>query len=154
MAASLKLEGLDVLVSHLDPEIVRPIVRRYLLKSAIVVQRAARKKAPKFQGTLAKSIVYNVTPVSAEIGTNLVYGAATEFGRPPGAPPPPPGALLPWMARKGIPAEMEYFLGQTISMFGTTPQPYLGPAMDENADVILGDMLDAVAREIEAVTSV
>lgn len=154
MVEGLTIKGFPVLIAHLDPKVVKPITRRLLMKSAILIQRGARKKAPKFQGILTKSIVYNVRTTSAEIGSNLVYAAPTELGRLPGSAPPPPGSLLPWMARKGIPATMEYPLARSIGRWGTRPQPFLGPAFGESESTINGPYLEQAAQELEAATSV
>ena len=49
---------------------------------------------------------------------------------------PPKGVLLDWMARQGIPPEAEYLIRWKIYQQGTTPQPFLTPAAEENLNKI------------------
>jgi hypothetical protein len=82
-------------------------------KAGLLVERKAKEYAPVWRGHLRRSITSSRAPfgttttplmVTTKIGSNLPYAAAQNFGRPADAPMPPPGALLPWMAAKGIPA--------------------------------------------------
>lgn len=46
------------------------------------------------------------------------HSLVNEKGRRPGRPMPPVGALLPWMARHGIPAEAEFVVRRKIGRDG------------------------------------
>jgi len=79
----------------------------------------------------------------------LGYAFVIEEGRRPGAPPPPRGALLPWLQRVGLPPAAEYPIRMKIAREGLhgQPFPYIDPAADQEADLlddIAGDTLDAV----------
>lgn len=81
-------------------------------RSGILVQSRAREHAPVWKGRLRNSIATKTTAAATggsvtTVGTNLKYARAIELGRPVGAKMPPPGALLAWMASKGIAATEE-----------------------------------------------
>ena len=61
---------------------------------------------------------------------------------------PPPGSLLGWMQRHGIPAEREYFLRRRISVKGIAPRPYLVPALEENEPAIQQEFKIAADRAL------
>ena len=95
--------------------IVTEELRKASQKSGLLVERKAKEYAPVWRGHLRRSIT-SVTETrslvsTTKVGTNLPYARAVEFGRPAGAKMPPPGALLPWMASKGIPATNESIKG-------------------------------------------
>lgn len=82
-------------------------------KSGLAVEGLAKKYVPVWRHDLHRSITSSqapfgttVTPLftTTRVGTTKKYAKAVEFGRPAGAPMPPPGALLPWMRSKGIAA--------------------------------------------------
>lgn len=91
-------------------------------------------------GMLRRSITTELrpgnSPIEASIGSNQQYADVVELGRRPGSAPPPPGALLPWMRRHGIPPEKEYVIRMRIGRFGVDGRPYLGPALTDNENTI------------------
>lgn len=80
------------------------------------------------------------------------YDVVIEGGRRPGSRMPPPGVLLPWMARQGIPDEAEYPIRKAIGEKGlqSQPFPYITPAKERTAaalkaaDRVLTFVLDAL----------
>lgn len=96
-------------------------------------------------GKLRDSIDFDVTvsgdTVSAIIGPHQgsgpdpgIVAEVIEFGRRPGATPPPPDALLPWMARHGFPPEAKFALSKKIGREGLAgqPFPYMRNALEAN----------------------
>lgn len=82
-------------------------------RAGVRVELNAKQRVKVWRRELQRSITSVRSPfgttvspllIMTKIGTNKKYAKATEFGRPADAPMPPPGALLPWMASKGIPA--------------------------------------------------
>lgn len=61
------------------------------------------------------------------------YDVVIEGGRRPGAKMPPPGVLIPWMARHGIPEEAEYPIRKKIGEQGTSAYPYIEISKDRSA---------------------
>lgn len=53
-----------------------------------------------------------------------IYPTVIERGRRPGSAMPPQGALLPWMARHGIPEEAEFPIRRKIAEEGMQGQPF------------------------------
>lgn len=83
-------------------------------------QRNSRKDT----GTFIKSIKYRTMARAGRI-TGTIFSDAPEtlqqvmeYGRRPGAPMPPQGALLGWMARHGIDAKAEFPIRRAISRRG------------------------------------
>lgn len=76
-------------------------------RAGFAVERKAKGRVRVWRGHLRRSITTKTTTTAlistTKVGTNLINARAEEFGRPAGAPMPPPGSLLPWMAAKGIP---------------------------------------------------
>ena len=70
-------------------------------------------------------------------GVFALFGASSdaaifvEKGRRPGAPMPPQGALLPWMAAHGIPESSEYVVRRAIARRGIKPRPFVSRAHKE-----------------------
>lgn len=125
-----------------------PVVQREggnaLARSAAQVEADAKRNITDIgavdTGMLRRSIATELrpgnSPIEASIGTNLQYAATVEVGRRPGAPPPPPGVLLDWMRRHGIPAEAEYPMRMRIGRYGIDGRPYLGLALIDNEAAI------------------
>ncbi|MDP9379026.1 MAG: hypothetical protein M3Q29_02550 [Chloroflexota bacterium] len=63
------------------------------------------------------------------VGTKLNYGAAVEYGRKPGKRPPT-AALKGWARRKTGDERNAYRIAKRIGERGTSPQPYLEPALE------------------------
>lgn len=151
MAIRVKIEGLDELLKAIDPKIVRVPARSFLRQSGNVVQDKAREYAPNDRGGLRRSIKTRVDlaamPRYVEIGSNLEYAAATEFGRPPGKMPPV-GPLEVWARRKGLGEGAAWPIALHIMNHGTEPQPYLEPAVRESVPHVQR-LVTAMAAEIE-----
>lgn len=62
-----------------------------------------------------------------------ILGSTLEHGRRPGSRMPPPGVLLGWMARHGIPEEAEFPIRRKIARDGMNGQPFphMAPAADD-----------------------
>lgn len=97
------------------PKIVTEELKASADRSGLRIERKAKANVRVWRRELQRSITNKTTSrplfASNQIGTNKVYGAAEEFGRPAGAKMPPPGVLLPWMAAHGIPATEESIKG-------------------------------------------
>jgi len=114
---SITIEGLDeFLRKNANPqELLKGPLRKFFTRSAITVQRNAKKLAPVDTGRLRSSIETDVDkstlPLFATIGTNVKYAPYMEYGtaRNSDSPRrgkrshfPPPGALDLWARRHGI----------------------------------------------------
>lgn len=102
--------GLDDLLSRMRkaPEVVSEEMLKGIDRMTLQGQALAQKGAPVDTGNLRRSITTQKATFAGGVatgafGTNLPYAAAKESGRGAGKPMPPPGALVGWMTRHGIP---------------------------------------------------
>ncbi len=140
-------------LERLEAEI-EDAARRTMEKAVLLVQAEAQRRAPVDTGTLRRSITGQVRPLGAQkvggmvgsrkagstfggqkvglvgtVGTKLNYGAAVEYGRKPGKRPPT-AALKGWARRKTGDERNAYRIAKRIGERGTSPQPYLEPALE------------------------
>ncbi len=139
-------------LERLEAEI-EDAARRTMEKAVLMVQAEAQRRAPVDTGTLRRSITGQVRPLGAQpagslsarkvgnafpgqkvglvgtVGTKLNYGAAVEYGRKPGKRPPT-AALKGWARRKTGDERNAYRIAKRIGERGTSPQPYLEPALE------------------------
>jgi len=117
-------------------------------RSVRAVQRGAMEVVPVDTGTLRRSLTAVATPRRGTVGTNVPYAYEVEFGRRPGQEPPPPGVLLPWMRRKGIPAEAEYPIRMAIGRRGTRAHRYLTGTFERLKPAIVAEFEAAMGRAV------
>ena len=131
-----------------DPELVAGPIRRFLNKSALVVEAGAKERSPVDTGRLRSSITHQVASAEATVGTRLIYAPWVEFGTKPHWPPM--RAMQPWAKRHGFPAGKvgAFLVARAIAKHGTKPQPYLRPALQASLPDVRRFLEDA-AREIE-----
>lgn len=132
-----------------------PVVERHMLgaitRSVAAVQHDAMAEVKVDTGTLRRSITTNVTPYLGRVGTNQPHGLTVEKGWPPFFAMPPQGSLLNWLARHGIPEEMEFVIRRNIYRRGFPANPFLEPALTRNQDGINKEFAlaaDAALREV------
>lgn len=111
-----------------NPEFVRGPFRRFLTRSAFIVEKAEKEKAPVDTGRLRSSIFSQVQERRASIGPTVYYAAYVEFGTRPHWPPR--GALQPWARRHGFPPgnRGDFLVRRIIALRGTKPHPFMAPA--------------------------
>jgi len=114
-------------------------------KSSFRIQRSAKSSVSVNIGHLRDTI--DSLPINnwlgGKIGTNTDYAEYIEHGTGPAAGHqryfPPPGSLIYWMKRKGIPENLEYVIRRSIFLKGTKPKPFLYPAFRaEKPQYIIG----------------
>ncbi len=111
---------------------------------ALLIQDAAKEKAPYRTGNLRRSIHTNVTSndtrATATVGTDVEYAAQVEFG---GTIKAKNKKSLHWVDKDG----KEHFAKSV-----TQPaRPYLRPAFDEKSDDAAVEVKDALAELIRKV---
>ena len=111
----------------------------------LLVQNAAKQKAPKLTRTLSRSIHIETIKksknyVELAVGTNVVYAAIQEFG---GVITPKKAKVLHWVDRK---------TGEDVfaSSARIPPHPYLRPAWDEQFDAMVKEVKRALTNLIKA----
>lgn len=126
----------------------KPLMTEAMRNGTTKLQNEARENIRKngttYQGNLAKN-TRRRDPVTHEKGIVAVgelYGGAVEFGRKAGKRPPV-APIERWAAVKlGAPGA-GFAIARKIGRVGTKPQPFLEPAMRDNADYVLKQFEDA-----------
>lgn len=141
---SMKIEGLSELYDGFEKARAdyEPVMQQAMVRATTKIQNDARENIRKngttYQGNLAKN-TRRRDPVTARRGVVAVgeeYGGAVEFGRRPGKRPPA-APLERWAAVKlGAPGA-GFAIAKKIGERGTKAQPFLEPAMRDNANYVL-----------------
>lgn len=101
-----------------------------LLKACLIVEAEAKKKCPGGDGQLRQSITHDVdsTALIGEVGTNVVYAPYVEIGTGIYSTQGN-GRKTPWTYYSDK-------LGQFFTTIGQQAQPFLEPALNDNASKI------------------
>lgn len=101
-------------------------------KACALVEREAKKKAPKGTGELRRSITSKVErhgdQIEGTVYTPLEYAPYVEFGT---------GLFAENGGRQDVPWNYQDDEGNWHSTSGQHPQPYMRPALNENREEIL-----------------
>lgn len=109
-------------------------------------QAWAMATSPVWTGTLRRSWTAEATATTGRIGTNVPYARPVNDGRRAGAPMPPTGALLRWMASKGIPPEAEYVVRRAIGRRGIPPKRMKEQTIERLRPAAVAEMRAVVGR--------
>lgn len=129
---AIKFEGLDDVLATLDKAASPQKLERPIGKGCALVEAAAKKKAPKDNGALRRSITSEVKKEGGDIVgvvyTPLEYAPYVEYGT---------GLFAEGgNGRKDVPWHYKDDKGEWHSTSGQKPQPFLRPALDENREQI------------------
>lgn len=134
---------------HLDAELLTAMTR-----STAQIQAEVMAGTPVWRGTARRSHTTEVTPRLGKVGTSLVHAVVqSETGRRAGAPMPPKGALLAWMASHGMGVELEYVIRRAISRNGITARRLYSLAFQRNQGAIQAEFNAAIKRYIARMMS-
>ena len=129
---SISFDGLERVMRVLEEPVSQQKVEKTLKKACALVEREAKKKAPKGNGDLRRSITSEVREEGGElvgvIYTPLEYAPYVEYGT---------GLFAEEGGRKDVPWCYQDDEGEWHSTSGMKPQPFMRPALDENAQEIL-----------------
>jgi HK97 gp10 family phage protein len=125
---SVRIEGIGKLEVKLDALADGEKVRKGLAKGCLIVERAAREKAPKDQGELKRSITSEVRGTTGVIYTPLEYAPYQEFGT---------GLFAEGGGRKDVPWRYKDDRGNWHTTSGNHPQPFMRPALQENRQQVI-----------------
>lgn len=131
----------------------RPILDRELttamVRSTAAIQLDVQTAMPVWQGQARRSITTTATAQKGEVKTNLVHAIVHgETGRRAGAPMPPKGALLAWMASKGIPEDREFVIRRAIARNGIAASNNFTKSFQANLPLIRREFDASLARFI------
>lgn len=129
---SISFDGLERVMRVLEEPVSQQKVEKTLKKACALVEREAKKKAPKGNGDLRRSITSEVREEGGElvgvIYTPLEYAPYVEYGT---------GLFAEEGGRKDVPWCYQDDEGEWHSTSGMKPQPFMRPALDENTQEIL-----------------
>jgi HK97 gp10 family phage protein len=127
---SIEFDGLDDVLKSLSDPIDPGRLEKTLMKACLLVETAAREKAPKGKtGDLARSITSRVEDNAGIVYTPLEYAPYVEYGTGLFAEGGNGRKDVPW-------AYEDEETGELIWTSGQHPQPYMRPALDENREEI------------------
>lgn len=146
---SVEIKGVRQTVGKLNRlnVVAKQRVREQVAKSALAIERKAKREAPVDTGRLRSSIQsqFYSGGLSAEVGPSVHYGPYVEFGtgllsesrgmgRSGSSSPyfPPPSALKGWCRRVLKDENLAFVVARSIfKKGGTKPRPFLFPAYEE-----------------------
>ncbi|WP_018130711.1 HK97-gp10 family putative phage morphogenesis protein [Effusibacillus pohliae] len=145
------------------PQQKEQAIKRIINTTAANIARKAKQRAPVDTGRLRGSI--QMRPyrggLEAAVGTNVEYAPYIEFGTGKGVNVPqqyadfaaqfkghggfpPPGVLLDWMKRHGIPAEAELAIRRKLFYQGIQARPFLFNSFEEEKPAYLAALRKAL----------
>lgn len=140
-------------------------IKRAVKRSGLRINRNAKRRAAvdtgdyrgSFETTIQDNGLTSATGNDKDYAPYMEFGtrggvsvpsgyesAAAEWKRGNGFPPP--GALLDWMNRHGIPESAEYAIRKKIFEEGTKPQPALIPSFEEEKSTFEAELKDIVGE--------
>ena len=129
---AVTVSGIDNVLQMLTDIADVDKLEKAVQKACALVEREAKKKAPKKSGDLRRSIQSKVdvigTDVKGTVFSPLEYAPYVEYGT---------GLFAEEQGRTDVPwAYKDEKTGELIFTSGQKPQPYLRPALNENREKI------------------
>lgn len=125
---SVEIEGFDKLIEKFETMAKGKKLTERLEDACLVVEDAARRKAPKISGELRRSIASKVEGEEGVVYTPLFYAPYVEYGT---------GLFAENGGRKDVPWFYQDDRGEWHSTSGIKPEPYMRPALYESREKIL-----------------
>lgn len=128
---SIRLEGIEELLGKFDKMANAEGLKEALEQATLLVEGEAKKKAPKKDGDLRRSIQSRVEGFEGIVSTPLEYAPYVEYGTGLFSSHPMGGRKdVPWVYQ-------DEKTGQFVATSGQHPQPYMAPALNENREEII-----------------
>lgn len=126
---NVEVKGVDELIVKLQNMADESKIQQQLGLACALVERSAKKKAPKDTGALRRSITSKVDGLTGIVFTPLEYAPYVEFGT---------GLFAEnGNGRKDVPWNYQDDKGEWHSTRGQKPQPFMRPALNENRTEII-----------------
>lgn len=125
---SIEFRGLEEVLESIEELADTTKIEAGLAKAALIVERAAKQKAPKGVGELRRSITSKVEDLEGVVYTPLEYAPYVEYGT---------GLFAENGGRKDVPWNYKDDKGEWHTTSGMKPQPYMRPALNENREEIV-----------------
>ncbi|MDP2364857.1 MAG: hypothetical protein Q8M94_13950 [Ignavibacteria bacterium] len=145
--ASITVEGVNetaMAFGRLPSEFYK-VIDKELSDGIIRISNTAKEKCPYRTGTLRRSIMYSKGDVLEYLcGTDVNYSEAVEYGSSPHLIVPRFKKVLKFKI------DGEEIFSKFVRHPGTSPQPFLEPALFENEDNINKSIQDAIINKIKS----
>lgn len=125
---SIEFDGLEEVFNSIEDIADMDKLNAALEKACMVVEAAAKQKAPKGNGELRRSITSKVENGEGVVFTPLEYAPYVEYGT---------GLFAEEQGRQDVPWSYQDDEGNWHSTKGMKPHPYFRPALEENRDKII-----------------
>jgi HK97 gp10 family phage protein len=135
---SVRFEGLSSIYAKLDSFSDETKVNAALGKACAIVERSAKEKAPKGDGSLRRSIASKVENFEGIVYTPLFYAPYVEFGT---------GLFAEVAGRKDVPWVYQDEKGKWHTTSGMKAKPYMRPALDENRAKITEIIMESLTND-------
>ena len=137
-----EVRGLEDITRALDQLAEAPGAVKAMQKACLVVETAARKKAPKDTGALRNSIQskleVNGDDIIGVVFTPLEYAPYVEYGT---------GLFAESGGRKDVPWNFQNDKGEWCSTSGQKPHPFMKPAFDESRNKIIQILGESIKND-------
>lgn len=138
----IAIEGIDNILLELKNIVDMSNIEQAVGKGCAVVEREAKKKAPKRSGDLRRSIKSKVessgTDVIGTVFSPLEYAPYVEYGT---------GLFAESGGRTDVPwAYKDEKTGELIWTSGQHPKPFLRPALNENREKVKEIIKGGIAK--------
>lgn len=163
----IKFEGLEEIKKRLNTVKDAERFQKGLKEAVLIVERAAKQKAPKGEGDLRRSITSEVNGLTGRVYTPLYYAPYVEFGTGKEAEGGKGRQEVPWVYVEGNVSEdrakskkvytdkeadetVAYLRSKGLPAFKTSgqkPVPFLRPALFENREEILRILRESVFND-------
>ena len=133
--AGIEIQGIDRIIEQFEKIADISNMGQALGKACALVEREAKKKAPKDTGALRRSITSKVEGLEGIIYTPLEYAPYIEYGT---------GLFAEGNGRKDVPWNYQDDKGNWHSTSGLKPHPFMRPSLDENREKIVDILKEGV----------
>lgn len=124
---SIKIQGIEAVVDRLEKLANAENLEASIGKACAIVEADAKKRAPKDNGDLRRSITSKVEGTEGIVYTPLEYAPYVEYGT---------GLFAEGGGRTDVPWVYQDDEGEWHSTKGQKPQPFMRPALNENREEI------------------
>lgn len=138
----IKIEGLDEVLEAIDGIDDITKINKAMNKACAIIERTAKQKAPKGNGSLRNSITSKVenggSEITGTVFTTLHYAPYVEYGT---------GLFAENGGRSDVPWVYCDEKGDFYTTYGMNPHPYMRPALYENRDKIIQVLKEGIRKE-------
>lgn len=134
----IEFEGMDRVIASLEDVADVGDIKRALGKACALVEASAKKKAPKGDGELRRSITSEVDGTEGTVFTPKEYAPYVEFGT---------GLFAEKGGRADVPWVYQDDKGDWYTTYGMHPQPYMRPALQENREEIVKILREGIKND-------